>query len=563
MACRATQGVRRWGFGLALSLVATGMAVAPVTAGAEPGFGSAVALHAPSGLPVGATPYDALSCPAPGTCTAVGIFANPASTSGETLYATSESDGSWSSPVIIGLPANQDLSDVDVFQMGHLQLSCASVGNCVTVGTYVASPPNLLLAEEPNALFAATETDGTWGAAVEISMPDSTPVDSASWPDAPALTCLPDASCVLAGAQVIVSFLSSAETYVPFGATETDGTWSATTIGPTPTILGTGELWTLPTAISCTDVSDCTLIDTVEIVDSDSLAGVATYLTSETSGVWGTPAQLDGPNGDPWTAESLACANATSCVLFGEFATSLAGFYENEVKPAVDVESGGVWQEPSVLALPALSPAISYADFESVSCDATFTCVAVATGITSLGFAGAAIAVTYADGSWSSINEQSTGVPVQREPATSIHAASVSCPSATRCWEILEASAGQPDIGETSDTVSFFEPVTPHEAVVAPGAPRDVHVIPINRIAEVSWQPPLADGGATISSYRVSAASADHVTLHCTAAKHMCRITGLGKGQWYRVSVQAVNKAGSSKPSPATRFRAHYCLECR
>ena len=86
-----------------------------------------------------------------------------------------------------------------------------------------------------------------------------------------------------------------------------------------------------------------------------------------------------------------------------------------------------------------------------------------------------------------------------------------------------------------------------------PAPPAQVAADMGNRQVTVSWQRPLDDGGAPISSYTVTASPG---SATCTTQTLTCTVLGLQNGQEYRFSVVAENKIGSSAPSVASRVVA-------
>ena len=72
-----------------------------------------------------------------------------------------ETNGTWGTGVEASLPANAN-PDSEAYIEG---LSCASPGNCAAVGEYYDGA-----VDEPE-IFLLTETEGTWGTAVQAEPP--------------------------------------------------------------------------------------------------------------------------------------------------------------------------------------------------------------------------------------------------------------------------------------------------------------------------------------------------------------------------------------------------------
>lgn len=86
---------------------------------------------------------------------------------------------------------------------------------------------------------------------------------------------------------------------------------------------------------------------------------------------------------------------------------------------------------------------------------------------------------------------------------------------------------------------------------VVPGAPRAVKATAGATSAKISWTAPLSDGGAAITSYRVTAAPGGR-TCTATAPTRTCTVTGLTPGTAYRFSVKATNAVGTGPASAAS-----------
>ncbi len=82
-----------------------------------------------------------------------------------------------------------------------------------------------------------------------------------------------------------------------------------------------------------------------------------------------------------------------------------------------------------------------------------------------------------------------------------------------------------------------------------PGAPNAPSAAPGVSSASVSWQPPTADGGEPVTSYRATASPGG---ASCTTSATTCQVTGLTNGQPYTFTVRATNAIGEGPPSAAT-----------
>ena len=86
---------------------------------------------------------------------------------------------------------------------------------------------------------------------------------------------------------------------------------------------------------------------------------------------------------------------------------------------------------------------------------------------------------------------------------------------------------------------------------IVPGAPRAVKASAGATSMKVSWTAPLSDGGAAITTYRVTAAPSGR-TCTATAPARTCTVTGLTPGTAYRFTVKATNAVGTGPASAAS-----------
>jgi Fibronectin type III domain len=96
--------------------------------------------------------------------------------------------------------------------------------------------------------------------------------------------------------------------------------------------------------------------------------------------------------------------------------------------------------------------------------------------------------------------------------------------------------------GPPSDPSAAVTPAT------VPGAPTGVTATRGNASAAVAWSAPASNGGATITSYTVTASDGTH-TCGWTSGQLSCTVSGLTNGVAYTFTVTATNWAGTGSPS--------------
>jgi hypothetical protein len=198
------------------------------------------------------------------------------------------SSGTWgTAQEVPGLAAlNKNGGDADV-----ASVSCASPGNCTTVGRYGSD-------SDPRA-FAATETNGAWGRAKRIaSLPRSTFQDPIS------VSCGSPGNCSAGGDAGPGGFLVD----------EVNGTWGAAHLvtlkqGPSDDVR----------SVSCASAGNCSAGGDYA---NSSLTATA-YVVGEVNGVWGTAQEIPGvaalDQGGFATVLSMSCASAGNCSAGGEY----------------------------------------------------------------------------------------------------------------------------------------------------------------------------------------------------------------------------------------------------
>ncbi len=411
----------------------TASVVAAPAAGAQgPGFSSQLLPFGPPG-PVYPS-FDDISCSSTGNCVAVGSFDNDVNT---TLpFQETETAGTWSAadgPAGTLLPAGAVTGDLS-------SLSCPAAGTCVAVGydgdaagnTHMlvatlsggswsaAALPDPAGATQPvltgvscTALTTCTAVGYATGSSAE--QPLVATLAGTSWttgllalPTGAPFAFLNAVSCPAAGTCVAVG---GAELAAGGGAQpllETGGgtTWAASTLA---LLTGTSgaQLWD----VSCTSTTTCESAGTAQLTAGHTQAEVA----QDAGAGWA----LSAPALPPGTVGSglydISCPSATSCV---------AGGFDNtgsHPSPFTEVLSGGTFS-------PVPTGLSNHVTIEGVSCPAAVTdCQAVDSGPAVLQEVG---------GTWSqqiNLNDTVNGPP---EPELN----GVSCASATSCVAVGDYS---------------------------------------------------------------------------------------------------------------------------
>jgi IPT/TIG domain len=231
------------------------------------------------------------------------------------------------------------------------------------MGTYENDPSG-------NAVFASQETNGTWGAAVQVAIGGSTAPGSYN---ITGLSCPMAGDCEATGNDVGGSGYSP----IDFVVASTNGVWAATKAIPGLSALDAGPSQNR-TILSCSAVGNC-------VVAGEFLTGgsgtfdppTVAFLDQEVNGTWATAHVVPGLSNldvyDDSFVTSLSCSSPGNCEAGGSYATDVN-------VPTIDAwtsqEKGGVWHNAGQLPSDP-NPRDPYVDLESISCAGTGSCVGV------------------------------------------------------------------------------------------------------------------------------------------------------------------------------------------
>jgi hypothetical protein len=366
---------RRWARAGAAALVLAALCCGVALAAAPPStFAAPNVITLPNGAVSGADQYSSLygmSCLSAGNCTVGGYYAD-----GSEEYlamAATETNGVWGAATTVDAPSNE-YSSTDPYAFLE-SVSCWSAGNCVGVGSYYDDETQT--AEQP---MYATESNGVWGTAVELTLPSNHDTNDGSSDDQN--SALYGVSCTGPNQCVAVGFYR--DNASPFNlqaliATDNAGSWSSTeaqlpSTGPyaAETTSGVAAL----NAVDCTSSGNCVAVGQYE----DSSGLFHSMIDTESANAWQTAqpvtlpgnatSAIDDQTTDLW---GISCPSAGNCDAVGAYDTGA----ESPELLSVS-ETAGSWQQGSEVSLP--SGAGTQTDvtttFYSVSCPAAGDCEA-------------------------------------------------------------------------------------------------------------------------------------------------------------------------------------------
>ena len=292
----------------------------------------------------------ALSCPAPGSCVAVGNYMYSGAGLIETL-----SNGSWAATTAPAPAAGHSVV--------LSAISCASTNSCVAVGEYYDASGSHGLIE--------TLSNDTWTAA---TVPTSGLGSAAADVIIRTVSCPASDSCVATG-----SYVDSSLHHQALIATLAAGTWSAITapvsgLSPAPAL---NPLMSL-SSLSCPGAGSCFVVGSYQdaLGQQDGLiesltGGTWTAATAPTTGL--SPAR--GPHlGDSVNLNSLSCSAVGSCVGVGQY-----GDTSNNLDGLAETLTGDTWSAATVPTAGLIPEARYVNSITNVSCPAAGSCTAVGT----------------------------------------------------------------------------------------------------------------------------------------------------------------------------------------
>ena len=381
----------------------------------------------------------ALSCSAPGTCSAVGSYA--VRPNHNRAIVVNELDGRWGK--VEALPGLRAVDDG--LNTGAYVVSCVARGNCGAGGTYSVSPNELLV-------FVVEEHDGVWGRAVTV--PGVRVDETGGFADLATMSCASVGTCS-AGGEVAGS--NGARAFI---VNEVRGTWGAIhPIASTPSYSMRGSTIT---SISCPSIGDCSAVGTGQKQPYDT----PPFSVSESHGVWGRPEEVPGlaalsPGGSDYEI-SLSCASVGSCSARGTY-RARTGVTQSFLVG----ETRGVWGRafdvPGIVALDGRH----LEQLNAISCGSPGNCSAG--GAYGTGSHEQAFLVNEANGRWGDPMSIPGLATLNQGPFTSI--TDVSCSAAGTCGAIgtyggphgyVQAFALNESRGTWGDAVRIGTSASPH-----------------------------------------------------------------------------------------------------
>jgi hypothetical protein len=266
------------------------------------------------------TAVNSISCAAVGECVAGGPADD--SSGSQQAFVVNETNGVWGNAIKV--PGTAALNTGGV--AGVNAISCPAVGECTADGYDSNNDVN-------SRAFVASETNGSWGTAVEIPTATLRP---SGWVDPFSISCPAAGECATGG-----GYTDSKGRTQAFVAGETGGSWSDAIEVPGMKKLNSGGYGEVD-SVSCAAAGECS-------AGGRYKAGgrYHAFVVSETGGSWGTAINVPGTT--TLRRGSSADVNEISCPVAGECAAG--GFFTGLRGPKAFVvdETSGSWANATLL----------------------------------------------------------------------------------------------------------------------------------------------------------------------------------------------------------------------
>lgn len=373
-----------------------------------------------------------ISCPAAGTCSAIGRYTDSKRMDHGVLF--NEAHGHWARGIQLQLPTNALVPSHHpkhgvIDALGLAGISCSSVGNCVAVGNYETA------AEVWEAMIIV-ERHGHWSRAIEAPLPAGAPVESQN-AVLLSVTCSHGGTCSAAGEYVDPS--GHQQGLLVSGH---PGRWFPAP-APTAPADASADPNIIPSAISCFGSGDCAAVGTYINPLQNSL-GLLLY---EANGHWADAAGATLPaNAAPASTvgDQTVILSSVACPQVGD-CTAVGWYFDNDEngQGLLVSQQAGTWQPGAEVTLP--SNAVGGLEKQSagldwISCASVGNCLA--TGVyTDISYNSQGLLLAEVNGVWQTGLES----PLPRNAARVQYAAAnqSDCTAAGACTVIGQYNDGR------------------------------------------------------------------------------------------------------------------------
>jgi hypothetical protein len=324
---------------------------APLAAARASTWGTAIEVPGLGSLDQGGQAQLAsVSCPSAGNCTAGGFYTD-SSRHGH-AFVVRETNGIWAKAIEVPGSGTLDAGGSAEVE----SVSCASAGNCATIGVYSDGSGN-------TQAFVASETHGAWGNAIEVPGFGALNKHAALANDA--VSCASAGNCTAVG-----GYQDGSNHYQVFVVSETNGTWGTAIEVPGLGTLNAGGNSAI-FSVSCASAGNCVAGGGYF---TDAVHKQA-FVVRETNGTWRKAIKVPGSGslnfGELANTASVSCASAGNCVVGGDY-TDGAG----RAQAFVASQTNGTWKRAIKVPGSGTLNAGRFGNATLVSCATVANCAA-------------------------------------------------------------------------------------------------------------------------------------------------------------------------------------------
>jgi hypothetical protein len=356
----------------------------------------------------GAAKATSVSCASAGSCAAAGSYTD-GSGHGQ-AFVVSQTNGTWGKAIKV--PGTGGLNKLGTSITPDL-VSCASAGNCATVGPYTDGSGRF-------QVFVVSQTNGTWAKA--IRMPFSGILNWGGSAQVTSVSCATAGNCAAGG-----SYRDRSGHYQAFVVSLTNGMWGTAIEVPGSEALNVGGPaggFASVGSVSCASAGNCVAGGSYR----DGFGHTQPFVAGEKNGAWGEAIKVPGPilnAGAGANVFSVSCATAGNCAVGGTYDDALGA-----QQAFVINERNGAWGEAIEMPGSGALNGERFAIVGSVSCTSAGNCAAGGFYMDGSDHEQAFV-VSQTNGTW--------GTAIEIPGSGTLNAggdarvASVSCTSAGRC----------------------------------------------------------------------------------------------------------------------------------
>ena len=260
-----------------------------------------------------------LSCTSLGSCVGGGFYTD--AKGGRQAFVVTQAHGDWG-------PMHEVAGSLNKGESAEVrQVSCAvspkliSIITCAAVGFYTDSAGH-------GQAFTATMANGTWAAAVQV--PGSAALNKGGFAELNSVSCPTAGNCGAGG-----SYAPSSTSTQPFVVTETNGTWGKAVEVPGSAALNTGKNMFV-IKVSCVAPGKCGVTGDFHTSKDSEGVWVASQKGGTWGQAGTIPGLSALATGGQAEVNGLSCATAGSCGLVGDYITMTGSQQPFVVSGSVD-----------------------------------------------------------------------------------------------------------------------------------------------------------------------------------------------------------------------------------